>query len=118
MNGKKHHWIRTTRGAVPHMACFDCRVTFKDITECPHCHQPLVSLGTRFKSPRRSNVREWKRVHLMHLAGEWRFSYRIAATVRDAKHLLDHAWKNNPIDMIETPSIPSRKPAPYKKTKP
>jgi hypothetical protein len=118
MNHKKARWICTTRGAVPHMVCFDCRVSFKDISVCPHCQRPLFNAGTRFKPPRRSNLRDWKRIHLMHLAGEWRFSYRIAATVRDAKHLLDQAWRNNPVDRNETPSIPSRKPAPYKKKTP
>jgi hypothetical protein len=63
---------------------------------CPHCHQPLIVAGVKFKPPRRNNLRDWKRLYLLYLGGS-RY-WRRASTVREAKQMLDQAWKNNPID--------------------
>lgn len=114
---KKERWIRTTRGATPHNICFDCRVSFKDISVCPHCHQPLINAGTRFKPPRRNNLRDWKRLYLIHLAGHTYSCWAMALTPRDAQEQLEQARKNNPIDAMSRDLRPSRKPAPYKKPK-
>ncbi len=95
MKDKKGRWIITAR---PHLACFECRVSFKDISVCPHCHKPLINMGTRFKAPRRNNMRDWKRLHLIYLAGGKFRSWDSASTVRDAKALLERAWRDNPID--------------------
>jgi hypothetical protein len=78
----------------PHMVCFNCRVALKNVPECPHCRQPMVDMGLDFKAPRRTQVREWKRVHLIHQAGCRYHSCgcggagSLPSTLRDAKKLL------------------------------
>lgn len=114
MTHKKLRWIRTTRGATPHKVCFGCRVSFKDITVCPHCHRALIVTRVKFKPPRRSNLRDWKRLYLLYLAGQ---SWNAASTPRDAKQMLEEKWTSNSIDRFGANLRPARTPASYKKTK-
>ena len=54
----------------------------------------MIDMGLDFKAPRRTNLREWKRVHLIYQAGQRYHSCGcggsgvIAPTLRDAKKLL------------------------------
>ena len=62
-----------------HFACFECRKSFSysvlrsDKTsferKCPDCGQALYPMGRKFKAPKRSDVKQWKKVELIHKAG-------------------------------------------------
>jgi hypothetical protein len=50
-----------------HMACFSCRVAVKDRERCPHCGQPLVDMGLDFKAPKKTDIKQWRKLELLHL---------------------------------------------------
>jgi len=58
-------------------ACFRCRCSFKlkwtysDQREapCPNCRRPLAWMGRRFRAPKRSDIRQWKKVEALWNAG-------------------------------------------------
>ncbi len=65
-----------------HEVCFSCRkswaprvergrvLVWSDDRVCPDCGKPLLGLGLRFKPPKRQNVREWRRLEALAVAGE------------------------------------------------
>lgn len=52
-----------------HMACFNCRIALKNVPTCPHCQQPMVSMGLDFKAPKRSEIKQWKKVEILYKNG-------------------------------------------------
>jgi hypothetical protein len=62
-----------------HFACFECRksfsyeVSWKDPKSqqriCPECGRTLSNMGRRFKPPKRSDIKQWQKVELIHRAG-------------------------------------------------
>ena len=46
----------------PHYACFKCRQSFKRLAaeKCPECGGPVISMGRRWRSPKRNNKKAWK----------------------------------------------------------
>lgn len=66
-----------------HYACFDCRKAFKQasyyelpdhlrpddphdrVCPCPECGQPMHNMGHDFKSPRQTDVKQWRKVRLL-----------------------------------------------------
>ncbi|WP_455272822.1 hypothetical protein [Rhizobium herbae] len=52
-------------------ACFECRKSFKrlGVTEpvlpCPHCGGPSVGLTRKFKPPKQSDVKQWRKVEAL-----------------------------------------------------
>ena len=67
----------------PHLACFDCRKTFKrrhlaDIqrgatdsvaAKCPQCQGLLANMGLDFKSPPASDYKAWQHLRSLYAAG-------------------------------------------------
>lgn len=53
--GKKGKW-----------ACFNCRLCFKETTVCPSCKESMPEVGSRFKAPKRNDVKEWTILGLWH----------------------------------------------------
>lgn len=40
--------------------CWDCRKVSKGNSTCSDCHQPMESMGRRWKPPRRTQDHKWK----------------------------------------------------------
>ena len=69
--------------AFAHKVCFGCRkswsTTYKrwrrcridsdNPVYCPECHEPLVGLGRFFEPPKKSNIRQWRKVEAIFRAG-------------------------------------------------
>lgn len=72
-----------------HFACFDCRKTFKprlnaDLPgkrgrhsnyedreiKCPECGNYMVDLGREFKSPKKTDVKEWEIIKGFYIIGK------------------------------------------------
>ena len=45
--------------------CFECRVTFKHPGACPHCRKGLFSCGKKWRFPKKSDVKGWKKIFEM-----------------------------------------------------
>ena len=76
-------------------ACFSCRVSFKrssldaDPAICPSCANPLAKMGRSFKAPRKSAIKQWKKVQLLWEAG-YRFPTNSSAPAAEyPKRLAD-----------------------------
>lgn len=61
-----------------HFACLPCRYSAKHpprytadapLPACPHCREPMVDLGRDFHAPRRTDVRQWRKVAMLVRAG-------------------------------------------------
>jgi DNA-directed RNA polymerase subunit RPC12/RpoP len=66
-----------------HYACFNCQKTYKqkpleDLTEnennkrkylCPECGEPMKSMGLDFRSPKKTNHKQWKKLKLLYMNG-------------------------------------------------
>ncbi|MBX7539655.1 hypothetical protein [Qipengyuania sphaerica] len=54
-------------------ACFDCRKSWKLSEEseatCPDCGEEAHYMGRSFKAPKKSDVKQWRKVELLWLAG-------------------------------------------------
>ena len=52
-------------------ACFACRKSFKrasrehPVLKCPECGGPSIGLTRKFRTPRRSDVKEWDKVEAL-----------------------------------------------------
>ena len=60
--------------------CVDCRKAFKrpyvpgnTAFKCPHCARTALNVGRKFKTPKRSDEEQWKKVELL-LANGFRFN--------------------------------------------
>lgn len=42
--------------------CLSCRIAFKNKNECPECGNKLICIGHRWRVPKRSKVKEWKKL--------------------------------------------------------
>lgn len=82
-------------------ACFTCRRSFKRPPElddtlrvCPGCEGPLYEMGRSFKAPRRTDIRQWKKVQMLFAHGFRFFSYRsydcppLPSSLREVEHFL------------------------------
>lgn len=61
-----------------------CRLSFKGMSTCPKCRQSMFSAGTRWRAPRKSNVKAWRRIETAKYAVwnpanqiDWRKAMRI-----------------------------------------
>ncbi len=62
-------------------ACFECRKSFKrefDLSEgrpkemvCPDCGGVAYNFGRHFKPPKKSDIKQWKKVHFLFEHGFW-----------------------------------------------
>ncbi len=58
-------------------ACLDCRKTVKRPRSkmpehgflCPFCHKPMQQMGKAFRSPKQTDLEQWKKVRLLVQAG-------------------------------------------------
>jgi hypothetical protein len=57
-------------------ACFACRKAFKQsfsdevgANVCPECSQPMTMMGTAFRAPKQSNIKQWEKARLLIEAG-------------------------------------------------
>ena len=57
-------------------ACFSCRKGFKQSFSnethanlCPECSQPMTMMGTAFRAPKQSNIKQWEKARLLIEAG-------------------------------------------------
>ena len=57
-------------------ACFECRKSFKiadyderNCHKCPECTRPLRFMGRYFKTPKRSDLEQWRKVQKLWNAG-------------------------------------------------
>jgi hypothetical protein len=41
--------------------CFDCRVTFKQGSTCPHCGNHLVEVSHIWRLPKKSDIKGWEK---------------------------------------------------------
>ena len=62
-------------GILVAFACFACRKCFKkrfapeQQYKCPQCAQQMGYMGRSFKAPRKTEIRQWKKVQRLWLAG-------------------------------------------------
>ena len=61
-----------------------CRLSFKAMSTCPKCRQQMFCTGTRWRAPRKSNVKAWRRIETAKYAVwnpakqvDWRKAMRI-----------------------------------------
>lgn len=64
---------------LPHV-CFNCRTSMKRLPPqekvlCTTCFQPLAIMGPTFKTPRKSNSAQWRKVQILFENGETFSSY-------------------------------------------
>lgn len=52
-----------------HYACFECRVAFKECSDCPECEMPMVEMGRDFKAPPRNDRKWWRNAEILANAG-------------------------------------------------
>ena len=62
-------------------ACFVCRKSWKltpseEGRSCPQCARPLAEMGRSFRSPKKSDHEQWKKVERLFSAGFRFYSYR------------------------------------------
>jgi hypothetical protein len=57
-------------------ACFSCRKVFKQASSdqdganiCPDCVKPMSYMGTAFRAPKQSNLKQWEKARLLIEAG-------------------------------------------------
>jgi hypothetical protein len=90
-------------------ACFQCRKSFrrasrpKAVLACPHCAGPSIRLDRKFKAPKSSDIKQWRKVESLVRHGFWFESvdepYPIeigdveAFAQKHAAYLLDHRRK-------------------------
>ena len=67
-----------------HMVCFTCRISIKNSDSrsiydiklrnwiriprlCTRCGSEMVNMGKDFKAPKQRNIKQWRKVFLLHL---------------------------------------------------
>lgn len=74
--------------------CFDCRVSFKDKSECPTCRQRLFNVGSRLPIPPKRSVKKWAvlklQIHQGRLTHIWSIDSK---TVKEAESNFSKARK-------------------------
>lgn len=57
-------------------ACFPCRKSFKMLPEesknnhkCPDCGGPVYEMGRSFKAPKKTDIKQWKKVYGLYIEG-------------------------------------------------
>lgn len=45
-----------------HYVCFACRIHFKGTYKCPGCKKQMQCVGINFKTPKKRDTKEWKRL--------------------------------------------------------
>lgn len=74
-----------------HYACFRCRKSFKRasrteaVLPCPECGGPSIGLTRKFKPPKRSDEKQWKKVEALVRHGFlfWSLSEPYPETLRE-----------------------------------
>ena len=102
-------------------ACFNCRVCFHSWTGkihgCVQCGKEMLYTGTHFRAPKKSNVREWKKLEMLVKNGT-RFTHEGGnghikpLTVRATKKILSVAREApyHPVSKVGTKNFAMRKP--------
>ena len=81
-----------------HYACFSCRKMFNkppwtrrhdrkgasvNVVSCPQCGASLHNMGREFKPPRRSAIRQWRKVEMLFQRGyRWETQFKQVWTVQ------------------------------------
>src|SRR5690349_4876723 len=52
-----------------HNVCFHCRKMFKGVLICPQCGEPTYNLSLDFKAPKHDDVKQWRKVEILHANG-------------------------------------------------
>ena len=80
MRRKFIHYTYFRRVPYPmHFACFACRKSFKQLwtrseghvrePRCPDCGLKMWEMGRQFKAPKRSNLKQWRKVEALVRSG-------------------------------------------------
>lgn len=64
--------IRKRGGSSYNFCCTSCRFTTKGrySVDCPHCHKKMLSMGYRFRMPRKLDDNAWKKLEKENLIKE------------------------------------------------
>lgn len=62
-NGTRHPNALVGHPMIYTKVCFECRLTFAgDNERCSSCRRPLVRVSKMFKTPKRTDLKQWARL--------------------------------------------------------